>query len=1271
MSVTLGVIALQLATGYINTKRQCKLSSKVAAAQQAFEEKATLEGIERARDEFNRLCALQREIDMQMQQDRIIQIQKSFYSDLDLIAYSESLKNFPLLVPPFVMKNESLPILPEAAIESKRSEKVSMHCILTNCMDTHFNTTVFPELEERLSNYFCKYWNIGSSRPILFYQGGWRDKRIDARSSFSNLKSELGTLPTLVISPIITKENGLRFEFLCWGMGTVQNKPESFVPIGLKFNYQPNYNYSDDEKKYVLDELVPSLAAFISFFADRYYWNYYRMFPILPSLIVNKKIELNPKSRDEYVTQYIESMNSPANYGVEKFDYVDCFDELLYLYSVRNTINSDLYNDKLDAILCRLCKLKGVEHNDSISFSKLLTMDNFWEPKDYKILALLSKTTNFKPTKKIEIMEKKNVKMDGNLYNIKRDELLRLLNETLELPNLPEDTKREFLRIQKKCLENQYSLILIGEFQGGKSTTFDALCGGREISPRGALTKTSACKITATNLSSNEDEYAEVHWKTSAELILGIQSIFAKRITKEDLGLSENEIFTPSLHLDLKNSKHVQLMREAIEQEWDYLEKNQNAKDYDDQLEIVKIADLILTFFNNSVIIQQSKKTKTSIEDVSKLIVFPESWDENWENGKNGAKKFKPDEVLFAFIAKVDCHIHSKQLERLGCSIVDCPGLFASAWDTKVAQETIPEGDAILYLLGGEKQMTDGDKKALREIKYDNPSINNIFFTINQKQNEAITRNFIPKNISTLKGLEFDINDIKIYHALLFYLGQFGIAYLANEIDDHTIKRFKSIANKFGYQAIPLNGIWCKMVSKIGSTIDDNDLMSIRDLTPENASLVLRKSEKQALFSEIEEFIIGNKAYSILVENGANKAYEALVSFEERLKQKEEDAQRTTAQRQAEFQRRRLIYDQFINDTQNILQNSFSESVILPIVNNAYMNIFQDSDTINRIALKCSVDLLPVLKSRPVIKAALAYKANKALKREEEALLQQQKVKELVAPIFKLAIEEVINGKMNTWIHQIMNGSSSDYQKYFVPELERVEQSINEKWAGAIEQCNYLKGYSIPKSTKIPKDLSIPPTTNIINIEIINSMGDIVTEEKISDILQRIINGIIGMYVGVIIDLIFTGGAVTLIGGIIGLIVGLIGKPDDTNEGKEPNLREELNKKGQKLYDSIQTNLFKQFNEKEFVDKMKFGEKGLEFVPNLCVECYKNYFGKQLINQKLRLEDDILKAEIEFEEAHENLDRIAEEAMLQREEYVHPLTIKINSFINSVVNGKS
>lgn len=366
VTITIGAILLQLGAGYVNSRRQCKLSSNMAAAQQRFEEKATMHGIENARNEYRQLCGLQREIEMRMQQDRIRQIRESFYSSLDIIAYSESLRNFPLLVPPFVMKNESLPCILNESGGNPNNEKVAMHCILTNCTDTQFNVKIFPELEERLSNYFCKYWNIGSPHSILFYQGGWKDSTKDARPYISNLKSELRTLPTLVISPVITESDGLQFLFSCWGLGTEQEFSDNsiFVPQGLKFEYKTNHPYSVEDKENVLSELVPSLEAFISFFADVYYWLYYGIPPLLPSLIRRNCIEPSFLRYDNYKNQYSNIIQLEKCNGVLPYSNKTYHEQLLYIASLINYMSEKEIQRLLIDLLYPIAKLNGFSTSD-------------------------------------------------------------------------------------------------------------------------------------------------------------------------------------------------------------------------------------------------------------------------------------------------------------------------------------------------------------------------------------------------------------------------------------------------------------------------------------------------------------------------------------------------------------------------------------------------------------------------------------------------------------------------------------------------------------------------------------------------------------------------------------------------------------------------------------------------------------------------------------------------------------------------------------------
>ena len=116
-------------------------------------------------------------------------------------------------------------------------------------------------------------------------------------------------------------------------------------------------------------------------------------------------------------------------------------------------------------------------------------------------------------------------------YETRRNELLELLREATAL-DLPEKYADELRQTSRKCQEDAFEIALVGEFQGGKSTTFNALCDGRDISPRGlggGGIKTSAAVVTAQNIAGDEtknglSEWAEVTFRDGPSLVLGMST---------------------------------------------------------------------------------------------------------------------------------------------------------------------------------------------------------------------------------------------------------------------------------------------------------------------------------------------------------------------------------------------------------------------------------------------------------------------------------------------------------------------------------------------------------------------------------------------------------------------------------------------------------------------------------------------------------------------------------------------------------------------------
>ena len=199
-------------------------------------------------------------------------------------------------------------------------------------------------------------------------------------------------------------------------------------------------------------------------------------------------------------------------------------------------------------------------------------------------------------------------------------------------------------------------LALIGDFQCGKSTAFNAMCGGRVLSPPGRGVKTSACAITARALQAEgAREHAEWQWRSPEELRQFADSVLA-----------------------------------------------QLEADFPDDPSLRRSALLIRRFCDTPEIARWRRRTRMAIDDAQKLLVYPEDWETRWLGDPKG-NSFKLNEVLFLFARRVVFNVRSEALKSLGWEITDSPGFDAGLWDVTLAREVMLRADGILCIVNGAK----------------------------------------------------------------------------------------------------------------------------------------------------------------------------------------------------------------------------------------------------------------------------------------------------------------------------------------------------------------------------------------------------------------------------------------------------------------------------------------------------------------------------------------------------------------------------------------
>lgn len=297
----LATIAAQMGSAWINSSRSKSHSKKMAELQRAYEEKAAIEGIENARAEFAELCSFQREMEKQTHIDRLELIKNNHDQTLYQVAYERSLHKWPLLVPPYVIANAPL------TIGASINQCIPLNCILTTSSNLSFNRHVFPKIEEQLSIFCSKYWNISANKSVRFFQEAWKDTANDIGSLHKDIYAHLKNVPTLLISPVLKNET-LLFRFYWWGLSL--DPTDAHVDELNELNPELSISIASDTKfdseisNLIVKESVPKLEAFISFFADLYYWNYYGESPVLTTLLQSGVISLPQSETKEYVNEY-------------------------------------------------------------------------------------------------------------------------------------------------------------------------------------------------------------------------------------------------------------------------------------------------------------------------------------------------------------------------------------------------------------------------------------------------------------------------------------------------------------------------------------------------------------------------------------------------------------------------------------------------------------------------------------------------------------------------------------------------------------------------------------------------------------------------------------------------------------------------------------------------------------------------------------------------------------------------------------------------------
>lgn len=310
MTMILANVGLQIYNNWCGSRQNKQLQQK----REEYERAAREHNTQRMWQLMREGQEMTRQLEEERHRQRLEELKNDVGNLLQKLAYSATINNWPLSVLPIVMKNQAL-----GNLLANQEEHIAMHCILTPSNYQEFNKVVFPRIEEKLDEYCNQYWSVLTDHPVLFYSGAWRSGQAPTEVQIDSMRSALGNLPTLLITPFFRPSDGrLIFQLRIWGVGTLNDGFNDFSelePTEFQRTYtdKDDYTNGDGLLDEIIEDIVPYLQCVIGYMADTYFWSAKGLSTYLPKLLMDGSINtdgmkyLIDNSREFYDKLLLES----------------------------------------------------------------------------------------------------------------------------------------------------------------------------------------------------------------------------------------------------------------------------------------------------------------------------------------------------------------------------------------------------------------------------------------------------------------------------------------------------------------------------------------------------------------------------------------------------------------------------------------------------------------------------------------------------------------------------------------------------------------------------------------------------------------------------------------------------------------------------------------------------------------------------------------------------------------------------------------------------
>lgn len=708
--------------------------------------------------------------------------------------------------------------------------------------------------------------------------------------------------------------------------------------------------------------------------------------------------------------------------------------------------------------------------------------------------------------------------MTVELYNKKRDELTELLGRALALLKTIEQdyayldfselepTRKKIELIAKIVYENVFKILLVAKFQGGKSTSFNAMLGGMCYSPMGnAAIKCSAAPITVQNVTAEDNVGATVFLRTKNEL--------------------SELLSSAGLECDF-SSGGIAEARSVWRERFEVWSKN--PRDFDEESrDLMFIVGLVLWNYDKTEIQNLLKEGRLSVsaEAVSDFAKFPESYLTRYSKG--GPEAFATNEVTFAFVRKIEIRAKSSELARIGAVLEDCPGLFANSYDTRVTTIEMSDANAVWYLLNAQmpsQSEIDAIKSCLELCK------DRLFFSANIKDNRVAKPKFIrdvfPQIQQAVENVVGEEVKIHPYNALAALLYMQGRSYLENggHFADETAERYLiGVGDDIGVATDDASQVWralADMCMRQMYPVGLPEYTSLGNpLCEQGVEILKRESHWDEIVGAIHEYVITTKAKSILIVDSSAKALE-LINDLAKLLEARETAARQAADvvkaKYAEAEGKLTAFERFAKDQLASIDGTKGDMIDAGLSSQLFDRAF------TRATGEMAEKAAPQIIENSSLLGIAASKTVQVAKNLFGWLRSKVSDTYTYTPtdssyaikcntIVRNAISDVASTKIQGWVRSVVDGTNATFNTQVVDKGRMIYDSIEREWQYSCSGNELLKAVE-PVFPPLPDNM-IECTSDGVGAE----AGMIGVKLALKEFVKDLIASLVGTYIGGVI----------------------------------------------------------------------------------------------------------------------------------------------------------